>query len=80
MTSVADRLSVTRDPGTEEHITIRWEIVEGSYICRRSMPGVNKSARLPALDADELLEVFKTIRDFLNRTLDEDYLIPGEIS
>lgn len=74
-----DRLSVTRDSGTSDHITVTWQIIDDSYICRRSMPGVNKSARLPAMDTDELLEVMKWMRDFLHRTLDEDYITPSEI-
>lgn len=75
---MTDRIKVSRDTGTEEHVTIQWEVWEGSYIARRTMPGVNKTARLPELDTEDLLEVMKYMRDFLARTMDEDYLIPGE--
>jgi hypothetical protein len=75
-----NRIKVSRDTGTPEHITIYWDVyAEGSYIARRTMPGVNKTARLPELDCGELLEVMKHLRDFLNDSMPLEYLEPPEI-
>lgn len=76
---MSDKLSMVRDSGTPNHITVQWTLRGDTWTARRSMPGVNKTARLPELDSDELLEVMKHMRDFLNRTMDEEALTPGEL-
>ena len=76
---MADRLSMTRDSGTPDHITVHWTLQGDSWVARRTMPGINKTARLPELDAEGLLVIMKHMRDFHNRSMDPETLIPGEL-
>lgn len=81
---MTDTLRVTRDGGVRikgktKHITLFWNLVETQYVAYRTMPGVNQTARLPKLDAPDMLTVFKNMRDFLQRTMLEEFYTTDEL-
>lgn len=69
-------LQVSVNPGTNDHYSIRWNNRRGYWLASRNMPGMNQSARLSALDTDNLLDIFRFMRDILTGTIDPDLITP----
>lgn len=69
-------LEVRVNSGMDDYYRIAWHNVDGYWGAFRSMPGVNQSVRLPALDTESMLEIFKFMRDIIAGTIDPDLITP----
>lgn len=72
----AEALEVRVNTDTDQYYSITWHNVDGYWGAFRSMPGVNQSVRLPALDTKSMLEIFKFMRDIIAGTIDLDLITP----
>lgn len=59
---------------------IRWELEDSTWVGYRQMPGVNQFAELPDLSSDNMLDVFKWMRDIIGGTIDRELIIPPAIA
>lgn len=59
---------------------IHWELEDGTWVGYRQMPGVNQFAELPDLSSDNMLDVFKWMRDIIGGTIDRELIIPPAIA
>lgn len=75
-TDVKDRLTVTRELGGPGRVTIYWEQERGTegWIAHRMIPS-RPHTRMEDLDASNMLETFKFMRDVLAGNLDEELLM-----
>lgn len=73
---IRDRLTATRQLGGPERVTIYWEKKRGAdtWLAHRILTG-QPHARMRELDADDMLSVFKFMRDVLTGNLDEELLM-----
>lgn len=73
---IKDRITVTRELGGLDRVTIYWEVVEGqtNWEAYRMIPS-RPHIHIGKLDAPDMLTVFKLVRDILIGTIDDRILM-----
>lgn len=73
---IRDRLTVTRELGGPGRVTIYWEQNRGTegWVAHRLIPR-QPHTRMPDLDAPNMLEVFKLMRDIAVGSIDDELLM-----